>query len=53
MAVLKELGALLAAYIMEQLVLKTRFNEWGALLLYQEVTSVSYYALYLLYLPLF
>jgi hypothetical protein len=36
--VLRELCTILASYIMEQLVLRARFSEWGALLLYQEVT---------------
>lgn len=35
--VLRELCAVLAAYLMKHLLLRARFSEWGALLLHQEV----------------
>lgn len=39
-AVLAELGTIIARVLMEELILKTNFNEWGALLLHQEVVIV-------------
>lgn len=43
--VLRELCAVLASYLMEHLLLRARFSEWGALLLYQEVRGIVRYLL--------
>ena len=53
-AFLRELSSVMAAQLLEALVLKVRFSEWGALLLYQEVgitiLTAVYSATSLLYL---
>ena len=45
-AFLRELSSVLAAQLLEALVLKVSFSEWGALLLYQEVGITILTAVY-------